>query len=95
MSTPIGVRALAHHHDEEHGISVPVTRIPLADSPGGTPNEPLDVYRTEGPACEPEEGLASLREQWIADRGDTEQYEGRARNLHDDGRSATRRGAAS
>jgi phosphomethylpyrimidine synthase len=95
VSTLSRVRDLAHHHDDEHGISVPVTRIPLSDSPGGAANEPLDVYRTEGPACEPEEGLPALREAWIADRGDTEQYEGRARNLHDDGRSATRRGAAS
>ena len=95
MSTLSRVRDLAHHHDDEHGISVPVTRIPLSDSPGGAANEPLDVYRTEGPACEPEVGLPALREAWIADRGDTEQYEGRARNLHDDGRSATRRGAAS
>ena len=95
MSTLSRVRDLAHHHDDEHGISVPVTRIPLSDSPGGAANEPLDVYRTEGSACEPEEGLPALREAWIADRGDTEQYEGRARNLHDDGRSATRRGAAS
>jgi len=95
VSTLSRVRDLAHHHDDEHGISVPVTRIPLSDSPGGAANEPLDVYRTEGPACEPEVGLPALREAWIADRGDTEQYEGRARNLHDDGRSATRRGAAS
>jgi len=95
VSTLSRVRELAHHHDDEHGISVPVTRIPLSDSPGGAANEPLDVYRTEGPACEPEVGLPALREAWIADRGDTEQYEGRARNLHDDGRSATRRGAAS
>ena len=95
MSTLSRVRDLAHHHDDEHGISVPVTRIPLSDSPGGAANEPLDVYRTEGPACEPEVGLPALREAWIADRGDTGQYEGRARNLHDDGRSATRRGAAS
>jgi len=95
VSTLSRVRELAHHHDEEHGISVPVTRIPLSDSPGGAANPPVDVYRTEGPACEPEDGLPPLREAWIAERGDTEQYAGRARDLNDDGRGAARRGAAS
>ncbi|MEV4777295.1 phosphomethylpyrimidine synthase ThiC [Microbacterium sp. LWH12-1.2] len=95
MSTFEKVRVLAHHHDEEHGISVPVTRISLADSPDASANEPFDVYRTEGPPCEPEAGLPPMRDGWIAARGDTEEYSGRARNLHDDGRSATRRGAAS
>ena len=53
------------------------------------------VYRTAGPGCVPEEGLPPLREGWIRDRGDVEQYAGRDRDLSDDGRGAVRRGEAS
>lgn len=42
----------SHHigwlNDLEHGIRVPVTEIHQSDSPDGTPNEPLQVYRTMG-----------------------------------------------
>jgi len=86
--------SLSHHHDE-HGIAVPVTSIALSPSPGGEPNPPLEVYRTEGPGGDPVVGLPPLRSQWIAERGDTEQYTGRERSLLDDGRAAVRRGAAS
>ena len=78
----------------EKGLEVPETEIQLDDSPTG-PNEPFRVYRTRGPECEPEVGLPALRAAWIAERDDVETYEGRARNLADDGRSAERRGAAS
>lgn len=77
------------------GISVPVTQIQLAGSPNGELNEPLQVYRTSGPGSEPTQGLQPFREPWILERGDVETYEGRERNLHDDGRSAVRRGTAS
>ncbi|WP_345470265.1 phosphomethylpyrimidine synthase ThiC [Glutamicibacter ectropisis] len=80
---------------ESEGISVPVTQISLADSPNGQPNEPVQVYRTSGPGSEPTQGLRPFRESWILDRGDVETYAGRERNLHDDGRSAVRRGTAS
>lgn len=86
---------LAWIEDEEHGIRVPVTEISQLDSPDGTPNPPLQVYRTMGPGSVPEEGLAPWREQWILERGDVETYEARGRKLEDDGRSAVRRGAAS
>ena len=76
------------------GLEVPETAIQLDDSPTG-PNAPFKVYRTRGPWAEPEEGLPDLRGGWIADRGDTEDYTGRSRNLLDDGRSAVKRGAAS
>ena len=76
------------------GLEVPETAIQLDDSPTG-PNAPFKVYRTRGPWAEPEEGLPDLRGGWIADRGDTEEYTGRSRNLLDDGRSAVKRGAAS
>ncbi|WP_404288047.1 phosphomethylpyrimidine synthase ThiC [Glutamicibacter arilaitensis] len=80
---------------ESEGISVPVTQIQLADSPNGEPNEPLQVYRTSGPGSDPTTGLKPFRESWILERGDVEIYAGRERNLHDDGRSAVRRGTAS
>ena len=86
---------LAFLRDEENDISVPVTEIALDDSPGGTANPPFTVYRTAGPGSQPTSGLAPLREPWITARADVETSEGRARNLLDDGRAATRRGAAS
>ena len=78
----------------EDGLEVPETAIELDDSPTG-PNEPFRVYRTRGPWAEPEEGLPDLRSEWIAERDDVEAYEGRARNLEDDGTRAMKRGAAS
>ena len=78
----------------EDGLEVPETAIELDDSPTG-PNEPFRVYRTRGPWAEPEEGLPELRGEWIAERDDVEAYEGRARNLEDDGTRAMKRGAAS
>ena len=78
----------------EDGLEVPETEIRLDDSPTG-PNEPFRVYRTRGPWAEPEEGLPDLRSGWIAERDDVEAYDGRARNLEDDGTRAMKRGAAS
>src|SRR3954465_14365906 len=46
-------------------------------------NEPLRVYDTSGPWGDPavaldvEQGLAPLRHDWILERGDVEQIEGR------------------
>ena len=87
--------ALRYVQDVEHGIRVPVTQIALEGSPNGQVNEPIMVYRTEGPGSDPVRGLPPLRSAWIEARGDTEAYTGRERDLHDDGRAAFRRGAAS
>ncbi len=66
-------------------ISVPMREITLDDTPtgfGGEKNDPLYVYDTSGPYTDPEvtidvrKGLASLREKWILERGDTEQLSG-------------------
>ena len=76
------------------GLEVPETAIELDDSPSG-PNPALKVYRTRGPWAEPEHGLPPLRSDWIAAREDTRSYQGRARNLGDDGTRAVKRGAAS
>ncbi len=83
---------LAHLEDEE--IRVPVTAIGLADSPDGTPNADVLVYRTSGPGSDPTQGLPPLRADWIAARGDTAAYDGRERTLADNGRGAVRRGTA-
>jgi phosphomethylpyrimidine synthase len=88
-------RVLAHLHDTEHDIRVPVDQISLDPSPDGSVNEPVTVYRTQGPGSDPVRGLEPLRGQWIAARDDTDEYAGRDRDLYDDGRSAVRRGAAS
>lgn len=81
--------------DEEHGIRVPVTEIHQLDSPDGTPNEPLRVYRTMGPGSVPAEGLAPWRAEWIEARGDTDPYAARGHRIEDDGRTAVRRGGPS
>ena len=78
----------------EKGLEVPETEIQLDDSPT-SPNEPFRIYRTRGPECDPTQGLPPLRQAWIEERNDTEKYEGRARDLADDGKSAQKRGAAS
>ncbi|MFC3397376.1 phosphomethylpyrimidine synthase ThiC [Microbacterium amylolyticum] len=87
--------SVAYLHDDENDIRVPVTRIALTNSPNGEENAPFDTYRTEGPGGDPVRGISREREAWIRERGDTEEYDGRPRNLQDDGRSAARRGAAS
>ena len=54
-------------------------------------NEPVRVYDTSGPWGDPdfrgtvEEGLPPLRAKWIRDRGDVEDYAGRAVQPIDDG----------
>ncbi|GAB3080666.1 phosphomethylpyrimidine synthase ThiC [Nocardioides zeae] len=70
-------------------VRVPVTRVAL------TNGETFDRYTTAGPGSDPEVGLPPLRAAWIAARGDTEEYAGRAARLSDDGRAAVRRGEAS
>ncbi|NMN00115.1 thiamine-phosphate pyrophosphorylase [Bifidobacterium sp. DSM 109958] len=85
------------HFENEHGsydLEVPYTEIKLSDTPGVGPNPPFIDYNTEGPKCDPKEGLKPLRLDWILDRGDVVEYEGRARNLADDGKRAIKRGKA-
>ena len=85
------------HFENEFGsydLQVPYTEIKLSDTPGVGPNPPFHDYNTEGPKCDPKEGLKPLRLDWIRDRGDIEDYEGRRRNLEDDGKRAIKRGRA-
>ena len=95
MESVSSSHTLGYVEDIEHGIRVPVTQIALETSPNGEANEPLTVYRTEGPGSDPVRGLLPFRSTWIEARGDTEAYSPRERDLHDDGRAALRRGAAS
>ncbi len=79
-------------------IQVPMTEIRLSDSDtadGPVPNDPIRIYDASGPGSEPTVGLEGLRSEWIAERGDVVEYEGRTRELRDDGRRAAHEGAAS
>ncbi|CUR58709.1 biosynthesis of the pyrimidine moiety from 5-aminoimidazole ribotide (AIR) (thiamin biosynthesis) [metagenome] len=78
----------AHERVLNAPFGVPVTRVSL------TNGETFDRYCTSGPGSDPEVGLPPSRVDWIAARGDTEEYAGRATRLADNGRSAVRRGAA-
>ncbi|MFP5334563.1 MAG: phosphomethylpyrimidine synthase ThiC [Actinomycetes bacterium] len=77
-----------HRTGSRPDLRVPFTRVAL------TNGETFDRYTTAGPGSDPTQGLPPLREHWIAERGDTEQYDGRPVALVDDGRGAVRRGAA-
>lgn len=76
-------------------LKVPMREIHLADStkPDGTKesNDPVRVYDTSGawgdPAFhgDPRLGLPRMREAWVHDRGDVEEYEGREVKPQDDG----------
>ena len=77
-----------HRPGERADVRVPFTRVRL------TNGEHFDRYTTAGPGSDPERGLPALREAWIEERADTEEYDGRETQLLDNGRSAVRRGSA-
>jgi phosphomethylpyrimidine synthase len=76
-------------------IRVPFREIKLAPTKSMNGelevNEPVGVYDTSGPWGDPdfhgdvEQGLPPLRENWIRDRGDVEEYDGRVVRPIDDG----------
>jgi phosphomethylpyrimidine synthase len=80
---------------EQPGVRVPFREIALNPTRNfaGTleENEAVRVYDTSGPwddpalHCDVREGLAPLRGDWIAARGDVEEYEGRRVMPEDDG----------
>jgi phosphomethylpyrimidine synthase len=86
-------------------VRVPMREIELASTrqPDGRVevNEPVHLYDTSGPWGDPDfcgdvsAGLPPLRREWIAERGDVVQYEGRAVQPVDDGRgtAGARRGS--
>jgi phosphomethylpyrimidine synthase len=67
-------------------LNVPFREVGLS---GGEP--PIRLYDTSGPytdnnvSLDIAKGLPSLRRQWILERGDVEEYEGRIRRPEDDG----------
>ncbi|WP_235737892.1 phosphomethylpyrimidine synthase ThiC [Nocardioides alcanivorans] len=69
-------------------VVVPFTRVAL------TNGETFDRYTTAGPGSDPEVGLPPLRASWVVQRADTEEYDGRATQLLDNGKGAVRRGEA-
>jgi phosphomethylpyrimidine synthase len=77
-----------HRTGSRPDIRVPYTRVAL------TNGETFDRYTTAGPGSDPEVGLPPLRAPWIAERGDTDEYEGRRMQLVDNGKAAIRRGEA-
>jgi phosphomethylpyrimidine synthase len=74
-----------HVPGQQPGVQVPMREIAL------TNGERVVVYDTSGPYSEPSatvdvtRGLPDVRGAWIAARGDTEAYPGRARHALDDG----------
>src|SRR5947207_464557 len=81
------------HDTNEHGSNVhchPDARLLYVRVTSHT-HEPVRVYDTSGPWGDPdfrgtvEEGLPPLRAKWIRDRGDVEDYAGRAVQPIDDG----------
>ena len=77
----------SHTRELKGEYAVPVTRVAL------TNGDTFDRYTTAGPGSEPEAGLPLLRQQWILDRDDTEEYDGRETQLLDNGKAAIRSGA--
>ena len=65
-------------------------RVPLREV-ALTNGETVSLYDTSGPYTDPaaaidvKRGLPSVRGAWIAERGDTEAYDGRSRQVLDDG----------
>jgi phosphomethylpyrimidine synthase len=76
-------------------IRVPMREIELTPTKSYTgaiePNAPVRVYDCSGPWGDPnftgssEEGLPALRRDWILQRGDVEEYDGREVKPQDDG----------
>ncbi len=66
--------------------SRPDVRVPFTEVTLTGDNPPVRLYDTSGPGSDPEYGLPPLREAWIRERGDVEEYPGRAPDPRDDGR---------
>ena len=70
--------------------SRPDLRVPVRDVTL-TNDEVVSLYDTSGPYTDPDapidvrQGLPTVREGWIAERGDTERYAGRIAHILDDG----------
>jgi phosphomethylpyrimidine synthase len=85
VTRPIPGSRKIHVEGSRPDIRVPMREIALTKTPtmfGGEDNAPFAVYDCSGPYTDPEAhidlagGLAPLRAQWIAERGDTELLDG-------------------
>lgn len=71
-------------------MKIPMREISQSDT-NGAPNPPVRVYDTSGPYTDPdfkvelEKGIPVPRRDWIVERGDVEEYEGREIKPEDDG----------
>ncbi len=94
--TPLPNSKKVYVTGEKHAdVRVPFREIALAPTKSMDGkievNEPVRVYDTSGPWGDPdfngdvEKGLPALRRQWILDRGDVEEIEGRRVTPIDDG----------
>ncbi len=83
-----GSRKVYVAHPQHADIQVPMREVALHPS---AKEEPVLVYDTSGPYSDPKaeidirQGLASVRAQWLAERGDVEHYEGRHVKPEDNG----------
>ena len=84
VTRPIPGSRKVHVEGAAPGVRVPMREIVQSPTPtlfGGEDNPPVTVYDTSGPYTDPDAridlaaGLAPLRAQWIADRGDSEALE--------------------
>ncbi len=75
-------------------IRVPMREVklsPVAEN-GSAADPPVRLYDTSGPHGDPRQsidirrGLPGLRNRWILERGDVEEYDGRPQDLRDEGR---------
>jgi len=85
VTRPIPGSRKIHVSGSRADLSVPMREVQLSDTPlvfGAEKNAPLAVYDTSGPYTDPSvridlvAGLAPLRANWIAERGDTETLKG-------------------
>ncbi|MBS0566922.1 MAG: phosphomethylpyrimidine synthase ThiC [Proteobacteria bacterium] len=85
VTRPIPGSRKIHVPGSRADLSVPMREVALSDTPlvfGAEKNAPLAVYDTSGPYTDPGAridlvaGLAPLRANWIAERGDTETLKG-------------------
>ncbi|MFC4907280.1 phosphomethylpyrimidine synthase ThiC [Actinomadura gamaensis] len=83
--------AVTHAHKTYLQGSRPDLRVPMREV-ALTTGDRVVLYDTSGPYTDPafetdvRRGLPALRAAWIAERGDTEEYEGRTVRPEDDGR---------
>ena len=95
LETPLPNSQRVYIAGSQTGVRVPFREIGLhvTKSFNGQveDNDPVRVYETSGPWGDPtfngdvRDGLPALRRQWIIDRGDVEEYEGREVKPEDNG----------